>query len=113
MLRAAVAGALAVALGAGVAGCAQFDAALGQREAVVQFRSATPDSVRLKVRTACSGLPAVTTEPLPTDGKASDELYDVRYRIDKASDAEVARLQQCLARFPPVAGLELLDAGGN
>jgi hypothetical protein len=37
----------------------------------------------------------------------------VRYRIDKASDAEVAQLQQCLARFPTVSGLEILDSGGN
>jgi hypothetical protein len=88
-------------------GCAGFDKAFGQREAVVHFQSGTPESVRTQVRAACSHLPQATPEPLPTDNKASDELNDVRYRIDKASDGQVSALEQCLGKFRSVAGVDI------
>jgi len=107
--------ALAAAGLAGLAasGCSSFDKALGQQEEVVIFRSNTPNSARLQVRAACSHVAQVVPEPLPTDHKVSDELYDVRYQVGSASTAELAQLQQCLSRFRSVLGLETNTPGGT
>jgi hypothetical protein len=108
-----VVGAVAAALLlTGAAGCAKFDSALGQQEAVVHFTGGTSNATRLKVRAACSHVPQAKPEPLPTDHKASDLLYDVRYRVDHATDAELARLSQCLQRFPSVDGVDIETPGG-
>jgi hypothetical protein len=88
-------------------GCAGFNKAFGQREAVVHFQPGTPEAVRTQVRAACSHIPQATPEPLPTDHKASDELNDVRYRIDKASDGQVIALQNCLGKFRTVQGVDI------
>jgi hypothetical protein len=108
------AGAMAAAvLLPAAAGCTTFDAALGQREAVVHFTSGTSAATRLKVRAACSHIPGAKPEPLPTDHKASDLLYDVRYRVDHATDADLARLQVCLQRFPSVGGIDISGPSGS
>jgi hypothetical protein len=108
-----IAAALAALAAVPVAGCAQFNKALGQQEEVVIFRQNTPDAVRLHVREACSHIPQAVPEPLPTDGKVSDELYNVRYQVGSASTGDLARLQQCLSRFPSVIGLETDTPGGD
>ncbi len=105
--RRAAAYALPVVLaGALTAGCAGFSKAFGEREAIVTFRQGTPDSVRLAVRDACSHVPQAIPEPLPTDNKLSDYLNNVRFRIDNASDAELASLETCLSKFSSVVGVE-------
>ena len=43
-----------------LAGCSRFDAALGQRQAIVSFRDGTPVAQKLIVRAACAKVPAVT-----------------------------------------------------
>jgi hypothetical protein len=93
--------------------CSTFDATFGQREAVVQFRPQTPGAVRLKVRAACSHLPQATPEPLPTDHLAADLSSDVRYRVDNASDGDLARLQKCLQKYPSVVGIEFSSPDGS
>jgi hypothetical protein len=108
-----LAAALAAAMVLTASGCSQFDKALGQQEEVVQFQPGTPNSARLAVRAACSRIAAVVPEPLPTDGKASDQLYNVRYQVGQASVAQLARLQQCLSKFPSVVGLETNTPGGG
>jgi hypothetical protein len=105
--------ALAGLVGAAASGCSQFSKALGQQEEVVIFQSNTPDSVRLQVRAACSHVPQAVVEPLPTDHKVSDQLYNVRYQVGSASTADLARLQQCLSRFRSVVGLETNTPGGG
>jgi hypothetical protein len=107
------AGIMLAALAPAVAGCASFDRAFGKQEAVVQFQSQTPNSVRLKVRAACSHVPQAIPEPLPTDHLAADVMYDVRYRVDHASDGDLAKLQQCLQRFPSVVGIEFSGPGDS
>jgi hypothetical protein len=100
---------------AALAGCSQFDKALGQREAVVTFRPGTPVSQRLAVRSTCAKVHAVTAPPLPSDLSAPYALQRLTFRIDHASDADVARLETCLEKFPGVAGVTLQDssdAGG-
>ena len=107
LLTAATAVAVVIAL----AGCSQFDAALGQRQAVVTFRSDTPVAQRLAVRAACAKTPSVSAEPLPSKMNSPYALEQVIYQIDKASDADVALLEQCLSKFPSVAGVTLQDSG--
>jgi hypothetical protein len=104
---------LAALLAAGASGCASFDKTFGEREMVVQFKSQTTNSMRLKVRRACSHVPSATPEPLPTQASLAGFPYDIRYRVDNASDADVARLQQCLEKFPSVVGVDPEDAGGG
>ena len=99
----------AVALAA-LAGCSQFDAALGQRQAVVSFRSGTPLSQRLAVRSTCAKVPAVKAQPLPSDLNSPYALQQVTYRVDHATDADIARLETCLDKFPAVVGVTLQDS---
>jgi hypothetical protein len=107
--RLAAAG-LALAAAAALAGCSQFDAALGQRQAVVTFRPNTPVSQRLAVRSACGKLPEVTAPPVPSNLNSPYALQQLTFRVDHASDADIARLEKCLAKFPSVAGLTLQDS---
>src|SRR5579875_2712776 len=75
------------------AGCSQFDAAYGKQEAVVTFSPGTTQSAMLKVRTACSKVPGATAEAIPAGLNGTSGRYDVRYRVDNASDADIARLE--------------------
>jgi hypothetical protein len=107
--------ALAVAATLAVTGCGKFDQALGQQEEVVIFQPNVPNAVKLKVRAACSHVPNVKVEPLPTDHKLSDEIYDVRYEVGSASTVELAQLTQCLSKYPSsiIQGLETDTPGGD
>jgi cell division protein FtsX len=109
-LAAAVAVAAALTL---AAGCASFDRAFGKQEAVVQFQSQTPVSVMLKVRASCSHVPAAIPERIPPHPLAIDMQDDIRYLVSNASDADLARLQQCLQRFPAVVGIEFSSPDGS
>jgi hypothetical protein len=108
-MRAAAAVLLALAL----ASCAKFDAALGQRWAVVHFASDTPVATLLKVRAACSHVPNVHAERLPKVRNAATMIYALRYQTDNANDANLAALQICLRRFPSVAGIDFEDSSNS
>ncbi len=101
---------LALAVAVPLAGCSQFNAALGQRQAVVTFRAGTPVSQRLAVRSACAKVPAVAAQPLPSDLNSRYALQQLIFQINHATDADVARLEKCLARFPAVVGITLQDS---
>ena len=101
---------LLLAVAAALAGCSRFDAALGQRQAVVSFRSGTPLSQRLAVRSTCAKVPAVKAQPLPSDLNSPYALQQLTFQITHASDADVAQLEKCLAKFPAVAGMTLQDS---
>jgi hypothetical protein len=101
---------LAIAVAVALAGCAQFDAALGQRQAVVTFRAGTPVSQRLAVRSGCVKAPAVAAQPLPSDLNSPYALQQLIFQINHATDADVARLEKCLAGFPAVVGVTLQDS---
>jgi len=100
----------AVAAVTALAGCSQFDSALGQRQAIVTFRSGTTVAQRLAVRAACAKTPSVTARPLPSDLSSPYALEQVIYQIDRASNADVALLEECLSKFPSVAGVTLQDS---
>jgi hypothetical protein len=103
------AGAAVAVAAVALAGCSQFDAALGQRQAVVTFRPNTPVSQRLAVRSACGKVPEVKAQPVPSDLSSPYALQPLTFRIDHATDADVARLEKCLDRFPSVVGVTLQD----
>src|SRR5579859_5391489 len=91
---------LVLAAATALAGCAQFDSALGQQQAVVVFRDGT----------ALAQRPAVVPQPLPSDLNAPYALQQLTYQTTHASDADVAILEKCLAKFPFVAGVTLQDS---
>jgi len=101
---------LVLAAAAALAGCSQFDAALGQRQAIVTFQAHTPVSQRLAVRSACAKVPAVAAQPLPPDLNSPYALQQLTFQISHATDTDVARLEECLAKFPSVAGVTLQDS---
>src|SRR5580698_378877 len=103
------AGTAAVAVAA-LAGCAQFDSALGQRQAVVTFTDNATLAQRMAVRTACAKPPNVSPQPLPSNLKSPYALAQVIYQINQASDADVAVLETCLSKFPTVTGISLQDS---
>lgn len=105
---AAVAGLAGIA---GIAGCSKFDAALGQQWATVDFKANTSEATVLQVRAACSHVPNVHPEALPSQRDPETLQYSVTYRTDNASDANLAQLQQCLQRYPSVAGVDFEDSG--
>jgi hypothetical protein len=94
------------------AGCASFDRAFGKREAVVQFQPNTPVAEMMKVRAGCSHVAAAKPEPIPRHTLKIDMPYAIRYEVSQASDAQIARLQQCLERFPSVVGINLTSPSG-
>jgi len=110
---AALAAGLAAGLVMTVAGCAKFDSALGQQWATVSFQANTSIATMLQVRTACSHIPNVRAEALPRQRSSVTMTGAVTYRTDNASDAQLAQLQQCLQRFPSVAGINFQDSGDS
>jgi len=107
----AVAAGLAASLG--VSGCSQFDKALGQQQALVSFKSGTPVAVRLQVRTACDKLPNVSAAPIPKSVPMSSAVDVIIYQVNNAGPADIARLQECLAKFPSVQGMNIQDSSDN
>ena len=96
-----------------VTGCAQFDKALGQRQALVSFKDGTPVPVRLQVRAACGKLPNVSAAPISKSVPLSSAVSEIVYQVNNASAADIARLQECLARFPSVQGISIQDSSDN
>ena len=109
-IAAAVAAAAVLSL---AAGCASFDKAFGKQEAVVQFKAQTPPSVMLRVRSSCSHVPSAIPERVPAHPPAVQLQDDIRYLVSNASDADLARLQQCLQRFPSVVGIQFSTPEGS
>jgi hypothetical protein len=101
---------LALATVTALAGCAQFDSALGQEQAVVTFREGTTPAQWLAVRAACAKPPAVVPQPVPSDLNVPYATQQLTYQTTKASDADVAILEVCLAKYHAVAGITLQDS---
>jgi len=99
------------ALGAGLlGGCAKMNAALGRQWVVVQLAPDTTVAAARHLTAACSHLPGLHPEPVkPTT--AGGVVGSVRFDTTRASDADMARLQRCLQRFPAVQGLTVGEPG--
>jgi hypothetical protein len=109
-VRRLVAAGTVVAAAVVLAGCSQFNAALGQRQAIVAFTDSATVAQRLAVRAACAKTPNVTAQALPSNVN-SYTLQQVVYTVTNASDADIALLNECLNKYPTiVAGMTLQDA---
>ena len=99
----------------GVAGCAQFDKALGQRQALVSFKDSATVAQRLHVRSACSKVPNIKAAPIATSVPVASATNVIVYTITPAASvADIARLQVCLNKFPAlVSGIDLTDSADN
>jgi hypothetical protein len=112
--RAAIVGAciaIGLAAAAGLSGCSKFDAALGQQWATVDFKANTPEATVFQVRDGCSHIPNVHPEAIPRRENPDTAQYDLTFQTNNASDANLAQLQQCLQRYPSVAGIDFEDSG--
>jgi hypothetical protein len=108
-----------VAAGVAVAGCALGlagcnNANLARRELVVHFDPSATVADHNAARAACAtAAPHASPEPAPSAStRGVSPAYDVRFRIDHASDRDVNKLLQCLTHQQGVAGYDIPDAGG-
>ena len=62
------------------------------------------------VRSACGKLPDVTAPPVPSNLNSPYALQQLTFRVDHATNADIARLEKCLAKFPSVVGITLQDS---
>ncbi len=107
-----VAAGLVVALVATMlAGCGRLGQNITKREVVVHFGPTASPAQHLSARTACTGLPHTSPEPLPTGNRLSQRLNDVRFRVDNASDRQLLTLYNCLSRQPGVVGVDIPSIG--
>ncbi len=99
------------ALGAGLlGGCARINAALSRQWINVQLAPNTSLAAARHVAAACSHVPGTRPErvrPIVAGGV----VVSVRFDTTRASDADMARLQQCLQRFHAVQGLTIGEPG--
>jgi hypothetical protein len=75
----------------------KLTAGLSKQEVVVVFNPQATQAEHAAVRRDCSGIPGTSAEPLPGPGAPlASQVYDVRFRVDHASNAELNRLLVCL-----------------
>lgn len=96
-----------VLMASAVTGCGAYGARLRQRELVVHFDPRATPAQHLAARDACTGIPHTSPEPLVSPASRVSRFTDVRFRIDDASQRELARLTQCLGRQPGVRGVDI------
>ena len=109
-----VLGLATVALCLGMTGCAQFNKALGQQQALIYFKTSTPVSFKLKVRTACDNLPHVKAAPIATSVPLASAVDVVTYNTTGAGVADIARLEECVNKFAPqVEGVDVQDSSDD
>jgi hypothetical protein len=96
-----------------LAGCGQINSGLSKQEAIVRFKPGTTVQVLLQARSACSHVPNLT--PLPAALHEGDPTggIEIRFTASKATGHDLAQLQQCLERFPQVAGVAMMDTAGR
>jgi hypothetical protein len=112
--RPAALGLIGAACCLGVAGCAQFDKALGQQQANVYFTENASIAFKLKVRAACNNLPDVKAIPLATGVPLSSAVDVVSYDTTGAGVVEITRLEECVNKFgPQVEGVDVTDSSDD
>ena len=91
-------------------GCAKVNSALSKQWITVQLAPDTSLAAARHVATACSHVPGTRPERV-TPTVAGGSVESVRFDTTRATDADMARLQQCLQRFPVVLGLTVGEPG--
>ena len=86
-----------------VSGC---NASLSKREIVVHFSSSASAADHEAAREACAtATPKASPEPIVHNQYATTHITDVRFRVDKANDHDLAQLYKCLAKQKGVIGV--------
>ncbi|MDQ1696942.1 MAG: hypothetical protein QOJ03_2295 [Frankiaceae bacterium] len=82
------------------------NAAFGKREIVVHFTTEATSAQHRDALTACTGAaPHTSPEPIVHSKYASSRVADVRFRVDRANDHDLAQLYNCLGKQPGVLGV--------
>jgi len=98
----------ALALGLAVSGC-NTDA-LSKRELVVHFDpSASSADHKAALDNCAHATTEATPEPFSTTGPISNQINNVRFRIDHADDRAIAHLETCLGKQTGVVGVNIPD----
>jgi hypothetical protein len=111
-LRQVTVGLAVISCGLGLAGC--NNANLTRRELVVHFDQSATTADHNAARAACAtAAPNASPEPAPSAStRGVSPAYDVRFRVDHASDRDLNQLSQCLRVQRGVVGIDIPDAGG-
>jgi hypothetical protein len=100
----------AVALGAIVFASGCNTSSLTKRELVVYFTDNASESDHAAALNACANAaPNVHAEPITKSTLPSNQVGNVRFRIDHADDKDIALLTECLDKQPGVKGFDIPD----
>jgi hypothetical protein len=104
---------LAIGLICALAGCRQT-AGLSKQEIVVQFTTGATAADHARVWALCQHIDNVVPEPLVTTSKyPATLLFNVRFRVDHATNLQLQQLFNCLKEDPTVAGYTNGDSADN
>jgi hypothetical protein len=114
-VRVAVAALVAVTVAVGLGGCSKFDSAFGQQWIMVTFAPNTTVATAKRVVTACGHVPNMPLMgKVKPDTGQSGVVDDVQFNATKATPAQMARLEQCLSKFPAIVqGFTEMDQGDS
>lgn len=94
----------------GLTGCATTVSL--RREVVVVFKPDATEADRDRVRTTCAAAsPHASPQPEGPGTLKSSRVNDVRFSVDKAGNAELNKLYDCLRADPSVRGVSLPEMG--
>ncbi|MDQ1698794.1 MAG: hypothetical protein QOG34_657 [Frankiaceae bacterium] len=101
-MRASVLAGSVVLLGVALTACKGT-----QREVIVFFAADAPQTQHEDALRACTGVANHTSpEPIEPGTHRVAATSDVRFRIDKANDHDIAQLEKCLSKQPGVIGVQ-------
>jgi hypothetical protein len=84
--------------------------ALTKQELVVYFKPGTTTAQKLTALNNCKhATPAAVAEPIDHSGLPSDQIGDIRFRIDHIDDQQQAVLDNCLAKQVGIQGTLIPD----
>jgi hypothetical protein len=84
--------------------------ALTKQELVVYFQPGTTTAQKLTALRNCRhATPAAVAEPVDKSSLVSDQIGDIRFRIDHADDQQVSVLENCLHRQIGIQGVQIPD----
>jgi hypothetical protein len=94
-------------------GCRQT-ANLSKQEVVVQFTVDATPADHARVWALCQHVDGAVPEPLVTKSKyPATLLFNVRYRVDHATNFQLQQLYDCLKQDPSVLGTTPGDSADN
>jgi hypothetical protein len=89
-------------------------AGLSKQEIVVVFTTGATAADHARVWALCQHITNVDPEPLDTTSKyKATLLYNVRFRVDHATNLQIQQLFNCLKQDPTVLGTNTGDSADN